>query len=433
MISLMKNRIRNNSLFNKMIMGIVIFFGLSGILVLNINNSTINLERIDFQTQLVTTLGSYEKFQDETQILIKFRTDIEIYKNWIKAKETFVNNFNLTLELDNFSDIYEDRYKQILVSIERETKIVEWNIADILQEDSGIPVSEFSKVRNRQVDIAINNLNILLSESLKTNMKQLYSLMSEYQRVSFIRRSRITTITSILLVLIMIIILNTTIKSYRIKELEYLDKSNKTLDVTIKIMAYQVELRDSLTSKHLERTSKYVNIIAKELSKNEKYKYWINENYIKDLEKASVLHDIGKIAIPDRILHKKGKLTFEEFEEVKKHCQYGGDTLRLAKKELPFESFLDLAIKLTESHHEHWNGNGYPNKLSGDDIPLSGRIMSIADVYDALRSKRVYKDKMSHSICLDYIKKRRGTQFDPAIVDAFLAIADKIEKISKKR
>jgi len=162
----------------------------------------------------------------------------------------------------------------------------------------------------------------------------------------------------------------------------------KTQSVTTFTLAYQAELRDQETGKHLERTSIYVEVLAKELSRLPEYKTYITDSYISDLIKAAPLHDIGKVGIPDAILQKPGKLNDTEFKIIQKHCEYGSKVLEVADKKLGFYSFLKIAIQIVRSHHEKWNGKGYPHCLKGEEIPLSARIMAIADVYDALRTKR---------------------------------------------
>ncbi len=138
------------------------------------------------------------------------------------------------------------------------------------------------------------------------------------------------------------------------------------------------------------------------------------------MAKASTLHDIGKVGIPDSILHKPGKLTSQEFEIMKNHTNIGANTLLEVKKKYPDSKFLELGINITLYHHEKWDGSGYPHGLRGENIPLSARIMAIADAYDALRSKRVYKEAYSHEKSLEIIKQGKGTHFDPEIVDVFI-------------
>lgn len=204
----------------------------------------------------------------------------------------------------------------------------------------------------------------------------------------------------------------------------------QTENVTIFALAYQAELRDLETGKHLERTARYVELLAENLARIQKYCTYLSPVYIADLVKSAPLHDIGKVAIPDSILKKSGKLTPEEFEIIKKHCAYGMSVLKIADEKLSFQSFLKIAIQMVASHHERWDGKGYPAGLCGDAIPLSGRIMSLADVYDALRSERCYKKALSHEEAYKIILKERGTQFDPDLVDVFSTIEKKFHEIS---
>jgi putative two-component system response regulator len=195
-------------------------------------------------------------------------------------------------------------------------------------------------------------------------------------------------------------------------------------------LAYQAELRDLETGKHLERTAQYVRLLAEELAKLPKYRSYLTPVYIADLTKSAPLHDIGKVAIPDSILKKPGKLTPEEFEIIKQHCDYGTKVLVLAEGKLSFRSFLKIAIQIVSSHHEKWDGTGYPKGLKGDTIPLSGRIMALADVYDALRSDRCYKKSIPHEETYKIILQEKGTHFDPYIVDVFSGIEKKFNEIS---
>ncbi len=207
-------------------------------------------------------------------------------------------------------------------------------------------------------------------------------------------------------------------------------KVERTLDATIYALAYLAEIRDIETGKHLERTSKYVELIVKELQKSSGYSNYITEQYIVDLVKASPLHDVGKVGVLDAILRKPAKLTPEEFTEIKKHSVYGAEILKEANKKIGFQSLIEIAIQIAEFHHERWDGAGYPHGLAGDKIPLSARIMALADVYDALRSKRCYKDALSHAQSVKIIAEAKGTQFDPNVVDVFLLKEKEFERVS---
>jgi response regulator RpfG family c-di-GMP phosphodiesterase len=195
---------------------------------------------------------------------------------------------------------------------------------------------------------------------------------------------------------------------------------HETQDATIMALAYQAELRDREVGRHIERTSRYVEILARELSRSDQYRSYLTNSYIEDLVKAAPLHDIGKVGIPDAILNKPGGLSHQEFEHIKQHCEYGALVLKKAEEKLTFQSFLKIAMQLVMYHHENWNGGGYPHGLSGKDIPLSARIMAVADVYDAIRSRRPYKVPLSHAEAIRIILQKKGNHLDPEIVEVFL-------------
>jgi putative two-component system response regulator len=201
---------------------------------------------------------------------------------------------------------------------------------------------------------------------------------------------------------------------------------------TILALSELAESRDDDTGKHLDRVQIYCKRLAMELSKNDNYRDIINKSYIDNIFFASPMHDIGKVAIPDSILLKPGKLTFDEFEIMKTHTTLGANTLENVRKKYPVNAFINMGIGIAHYHHERWDGSGYPEGLSGEEIPLSARIMSIADVYDALRSKRSYKEPFSHDDSCDIIMKGSGTQFDPVIIEAFKELQDAFKSESEK-
>jgi len=203
-----------------------------------------------------------------------------------------------------------------------------------------------------------------------------------------------------------------------------------TQDVTIASLATLAEYRDPETGGHINRTKNYVKILAKHLRTHDKYRDYLSESMIDLMHKSTPLHDIGKVGVPDSILLKPGKLTDDEFNEMKKHTIYGRDALKRAEQTLGENSFLQVAREIAESHHEKWNGSGYPHGLAKEGIHICGCIMAIADVYDALVSKRCYKDPIPHERVVEIIKEGRGQHFDPDIVDAFLEIAEDFREIS---
>ena len=190
--------------------------------------------------------------------------------------------------------------------------------------------------------------------------------------------------------------------------------------------AEMVEARDNSTGNHIKKTAFYVGAIAKELRKNGKFTDILTDAYIAKLKRSAPLHDIGKIAVPDSILNKPGKLTAEEFEIMKTHSIEGQKILKKIEanaSDSMDDDYLKESIEMALYHHEKWNGTGYPNGLRGEDIPLSARIMAVADVFDALVAERVYKKAMSYEKAMEIILEGAGTSFDPVIVEAFSHIA----------
>ncbi|MFY9398219.1 MAG: HD domain-containing phosphohydrolase [Desulfomonilia bacterium] len=198
-------------------------------------------------------------------------------------------------------------------------------------------------------------------------------------------------------------------------------KVQSARNATILGLAKLAEYRDADTGAHLERIREYAKVLAQELAKKPKYLGFITNDYIEDIYNSSILHDIGKVGIPDSILLKPGKLTPDEFEVVKRHSCLGGDALKAVESKIEGQSFLSLGKEIAYYHHEKWDGSGYPRGLKGFQIPLSARIVALADVYDALTSKRVYKDAYTHEEAKKIIIADRGKHFDPEVVDAFLA------------
>jgi putative two-component system response regulator len=194
-------------------------------------------------------------------------------------------------------------------------------------------------------------------------------------------------------------------------------------DVTILAMASLAETRDSDTGNHIRRTQFYVKALAEKLKDHSRFVTYLNERSIQILFKSAPLHDIGKVGIPDHILLKPGRFTPDEFEIMKTHAVLGWDAIEQAEQSLGTRvEFLSTAKEIAYFHHEKWDGSGYPEGICGDDIPISARLMAVADVYDALISRRVYKEGMSHEKAVQIITEGRGSHFDPDIVDAFLEI-----------
>lgn len=198
---------------------------------------------------------------------------------------------------------------------------------------------------------------------------------------------------------------------------------------TIYALVSLAESRDDDTGAHISRTSKYCRLLAEKLSHTDKYRDSMDISFFYNIEKASPLHDIGKVGISDAILMKPGRLKPAEFEIMKTHTTIGYNTLLGVAKKCASSDFIKLGMEIALGHHEKWDGSGYPGGLKGEDIPLSARIMAVADVYDALRSKRVYKDEYSHEMSVSMIADKRGSHFDPQIVDVFLENEDEFREI----
>ncbi len=202
-----------------------------------------------------------------------------------------------------------------------------------------------------------------------------------------------------------------------------------TRSITIKALMNLLEIRDLESSNHTHRTQCIVKSLCEQLRHKDKYKQILTDEYIKEVFETAPLHDIGKVGISDSILLKPSKLTHEEFEIMKQHVEFGVNALKIEIKDSQLPSFVKIAMECICGHHEKFDGTGYPQGISGEDIPLPGRLMAIADVYDALISKRVYKEAFRHEVALEYIKENSGKHFDPEIVDAFIEIEEHIREI----
>lgn len=202
-------------------------------------------------------------------------------------------------------------------------------------------------------------------------------------------------------------------------------------EASVRIMVSLAEFRDECTGNHIRRTQDYVRLLAEYLSQRDRDRAMLGAQQIDQIAKAAPLHDIGKIAIPDHILLKPGRHTPEEFEIMKTHSVKGESMLLRTRRELGDDNMmLRFAEQIARSHHERWDGTGYPDGLAGEAIPLAARLMAVADVYDALRSRRPYKVAFSHEEALRMVSEQAGRQFDPAAIEAFLALESTFSRIS---
>lgn len=211
---------------------------------------------------------------------------------------------------------------------------------------------------------------------------------------------------------------------------EQVSEISESQMATIVALAKLAEFRDDDTGIHLERVQEFCKLLAMHISDNSSYRKLMDAEFVENIYHASPLHDIGKVGISDTILLKPSKHTLEEFEVMKLHTVLGAQTLVTVQNQYPRNVFINMGISIARSHHERWDGTGYPDSLAGEEIPLAARIMAVADVYDALRSKRCYKEPSMHETSRDIILQGRGTQFDPIVVDAFIVMEYEFNNIS---
>jgi len=193
-----------------------------------------------------------------------------------------------------------------------------------------------------------------------------------------------------------------------------------------------IEFRDEETGHHVERVQKYLEILLNEMAKTERYAAEVEAIDADAFFKSALLHDVGKIKIRDDILLKTGRLTDEELMDMRQHSLYGKALLESLQNKVPEQVFLEYAKVLAHRHHERWDGTGYPDGLKGEEIPLQARMMSLADVYDALVSERPYKKALTHDEAIKVISEERGAQFDPNMTDLFISVSDQIRKASEE-
>lgn len=272
----------------------------------------------------------------------------------------------------------------------------------------------------------------------------LFTLAVFFKRWNYIERSKRMSILTYLLALIVITLIQglnpelllssvavtlMIIGVYLNQEDPILNEVSRYHGEMIMGFATLVENKDGSTGGHVKRTTAYVKLLAEELQNRGYYKDILTKDYMKNMSLAAPMHDIGKIAVPDVILQKPGKLTDEEFAIIKKHTVDGGKIVEETFGHLGDEEYTKMAYQVARYHHEKWNGRGYPEGLEKEEIPLCARIMAVADVFDAISEKRCYRDAMPMDKCFSIIQEGSGTDFDPVIADLFIEIRDKVEKI----
>lgn len=323
--------------------------------------------------------------------------------------------------------ILHEYYKPVPVTSGRQAlEYLRTNIPSLILLDIEMPeMNGYETIRQIKDDPRLATIPVVFFSALSDDESELIGL--EYGAVDYIRKPVIPRL------LLHRIRMQLELHNYRhhLEQLvrEKTDQMFQLRKVTIDSLAGLAECRDLETGQHIKRTSHYVDILTQGLLRNPHDGERIDKEIADHIIASAPLHDIGKIGIPDSILNKPDRLNDEEFEIMKQHVLVGEATLRKAKEELGFQSYLDTALEMCATHHEHWDGTGYLKGLSGTDIPLAGRIMSIADVYDALVTKRVYKEAMEHEMAVEIIRAGRGTHYDPNLVDIFMDCEQKFEEI----
>ena len=203
-----------------------------------------------------------------------------------------------------------------------------------------------------------------------------------------------------------------------------------TQEVTIESLGTLTEFRNPETGGHIKRTQNYTRCMAEYLRTQPRFQTILDDETIELMYQSAPLHDIGKVGVPDHILLKPGAFAAVEFDEIKKHPVYGRNAIMVSERKLGRDSFMRYAREIAYAHHEKWDGTGYPQGLKGEEIPLSGRIIAIADVYDALVSRRIYRPPLPHSKAVSTIVEGRGTHFDPELTDTFEVLAGDFRSIA---
>lgn len=342
--------------------------------------------------------------------------------------------YNITL----FSELLKDKYNvRIALNGEKALKLIKDNPPDLILLDVMMPVMDgYETCRALKNDSMLKDIPVIFLTA-KSEPKD-ESIGLELGAVDYITKpinpqiflSRISAHLTNKLA-------NDFLKNknhYLEEEVERRTREVTMLqEITIMAMSALAEIRDSETGNHIQRTKLYAQELCECLSGKLKYKDMLDRESIQKIVSSVPLHDIGKVGIPDSILLKPGKLTPEEFEIMKTHTTLGKEAIEKSEKMLDCpRDFFKFPKEIVYCHHEKWNGSGYPMGISGEDIPLSARIVALVDVYDAVRSKRVYKAAYSHEETVGIIRSEANKHFDIEIVDAFLEIEEKFDMISRK-
>lgn len=415
------------------------------------------------QHHITNMTNSYEKMYDEyvdncikigvvnsrllthrsvlTEMITSYNSDYSLdeKKNELEQLESGIHSIMSELSNRMDSGEREQLYHKLYSNVESYFKTSD-NIYDIICEGSintaVYYVNNDIKVNSEAIDESMQDMISLTEGEMKQAEENTKNIIN---RTGKTKTFCIIMITAVVAVCIFSCVsLASQLEKYKDKLEEELETKSKELiahtekvikiqDNTISGLANLIESRDGETGGHIIRTSRYVSMLANAAKDEGVCPELLTNEYIELLVRAAPLHDIGKIGVSDLILKKQGKLTIEEFDIMKTHASEGGKIVRNVMHDMENEDYINMAAQVAEGHHEKWNGSGYPNGISGEDIPLCARIMAIADVFDALVSKRCYKDAFSFDKAFKIIEESSGTHFDPTLAEIFLKIRPQIE------
>lgn len=376
--------------------------------------------------------------EKEAEINIDHNSDIDKTMLWVNVKvrnkegvigvaglgmnlERIQNKLAAIVPGDRGSILFADELGRVRLAYPPE--MFNRNLSEILNDPSK---SFYDISKNTLSPIKRNQTVYTVSKIPDLNLTMVITIPMEDFISPFFTLTRSYSLLSIALIVLLLTVFLAIFQRLRTTILY----QNKSQDMTIHSMSMLAELKDNETGAHIFRTRQYCRLLSEELSRSPRYRKYLTPTYIDDLERSAPLHDIGKVGIPDSILLKPDKLTEEEFEIIKSHTEMGAKVLNDAMNSYQFRSYFTIGVQLVRHHHEKWDGSGYPDGLAKDKIPLSARIMAIADVYDALRSVRPYKKAFSHEKALSIIKEGSATHFEPELVEAFLRMEKEFRKIS---
>lgn len=376
--------------------------------------------------KLVYEMQAKVSAQMITRDTVSFQTNTDTIEALHKEIITVFNHYVSLITNPEEYDLYHLVYSNY-VSYKKQEELVE----NLSGEDS-IETAHYyvNTIMSNNLEEMNNNLEKLYTLA-ESNIQDVYDTLDENKRfTNFVILSFGALSLTIIIILLIIFsrlsghIFHRFMDEQRVHKEAMIHMQSKTIEG----MADLVESRDGETGQHVKNTAHYVEILAKKMSEDDTYKDILTPDYIALLKRFAPLHDIGKIVISDTILLKPGKLTLEEFEKMKLHTVEGGHIIDNILGDIETPENVAIAKNIATCHHEKWDGSGYPAGLSGTDIPLEARIMAVADVFDALISKRCYKKAFTIQSAYDIITDSIGTQFDPAVANAFLSLKPVIEE-----